>query len=231
MTGRCSPLEHALRPLSPLCRCVRRAGSTSLWASGLRSKRHRIVRATVLFLVIPFLVGPPNASAFDAVRAELEKDSAWTGEAVPLVLTLYSPGPFDGTAAFDWPDLPRTAFVRLGGPVVGSEEIDGESYITQRHEITVYTQRTGEIVIPPFPVRFSGKKTFTSDPEPVEATTAELRFESKRPPGTESMGVVISATEMEIRQSWNPQPDAIEQITAGDVIERTIFRTAQGTTR
>ncbi len=167
-------------------------------------------------------------TAYEPVRAELEKQTAWTGEAVPLIIKLYSPGPFSGTASFELPDLPRTAFVKSGSPVVGSEEVDGESYITQRHELTIYTQRDGEIVIPPFRVRFAGKKSFTADAEPMGGLTPELRFQSKRPPGTESMGLVVSATEMEIQQTWNPQPT--QEIRTGDVVVRTIQRTAVGTT-
>jgi hypothetical protein len=68
---------------------------------------------------------PSNSAAVETVRAEIKKSSAWTGEAVPLIITLYSPGPFSGTAAFDLPDLPRTAFVKGGSPVVSSEEVDG----------------------------------------------------------------------------------------------------------
>ena len=166
---------------------------------------------------------PSNPSAQKSAKKPLG-----TGEAVPLIITLYSPGPFSGTAAFDLPDLSQTVFVKTGNPMVGSEEIDDESYMTQRHEFTLYTQRSGEIVVPAFRVRFSGKKTFTSDPEPVQGTTSELRFTSKRPPGTESMGVVISATAMKIQQIWNPMPEG--KIKAGDVVVRTITRNAEGTT-
>ena len=94
---------------------------------------------------------PSVAAAAEVVRAEIGKDTAWTGEAVPLIVTLYSPGPFSGTASFDLPKLPRTAFVKAGNPVVGSQDVDGESYFTQRHEFTVFTQTVGEIVVPGFP--------------------------------------------------------------------------------
>ena len=86
------------------------------------------------------LVASPSLSAAaEVVRAKLGKDTAWTGEAVPLIVTLYSPGPFSGTASFELPELPRTTFVRAGNPLVGSEQIDDESYFTQRHEFTIYT--------------------------------------------------------------------------------------------
>ncbi len=168
------------------------------------------------------------AAAAGVVRAELGKDTAWTGEAVPLIVTLYSPGPFSGTPAFDLPELPLTVFVKSGNPQVGTEQVDGESYFTQRHEFALYTQRVGEIAVPAFSVRFAGKKTFTSAPEPVEGLTAELRFQSKRPPGTDNLGVVVAAKDMEVSQSWKPA--SMDAVNAGDVIERTISRRATATT-
>jgi hypothetical protein len=137
-------------------------------------------------------------------------------------------GPFSGTASFDLPRLPKTAFVKTGNPVVGSEQIEGETFITQRHQFKIYTQQSGDIVIPAIAVRFSGKKSFTSDPEPVNGVTRELRFRSRRPPGTASMGVVVSVADIEIEQAW--QPNRITDLEAGDVIQRTITRTAEETT-
>ena len=184
---------------------------------------------------VPRLVGmlllaacPSVSAAAEVVRAELGKSTAWMGEAVPLIVTLYSPGPFSGTASFELPELPKTAFVRAGNPVVGSEQIGDESYFTQRHEFTVFTQRAGPIVIPAFLVRFSGKKTFIAAAEPVEGLTPELRFQSTRPPGTEHLGVVVAARDIEASQTW--QPAAIGSVQAGDVIARTILRRAAGTT-
>ena len=162
------------------------------------------------------------------IRAELSKESAWTGEKVPLIITLFSPGPFSGTPSFDLPELPRTAIVKVGNPLVGTEEVGGETYITQRHEFAIYSQRSGTIVIPSFRVRYSGKIDYTSEPEPRESLVSELRFDSRRPPGTESMGVVVSATEMQIIQSWNPA-QTIEFVT-GDVVQRVVTQSAKGTT-
>ncbi len=164
----------------------------------------------------------------EVVRAELGENEVWTGQAVPLFVTLYSPGPFSGTASFDLPELPLTTFVKVGNPTVGSEQIGDDSYFTQRHEFALYTQRDGPIFIPAFCVRFAGKKSFTSAAEPVEGFTQELRFQSTRPPGTERLGVVVAARNMEASQTW--QPDAIGPVQAGDVIARTISRRATDTT-
>ena len=185
-------------------------------------------RCLGVLLFVSVLMPTPAASGLESVRADLGLEQAWTGEAVPLIITLYCPGPFSGTAAFDLPELPQTVFVKMGNPTVGSEEIDDESYFTQRHEFRLYTQRSGAIVLPPFRVRFAGKKTFIGDPEPLEGTTAQLQFESRRPPGTEGLGIVVSATSMEFQQAWTPE--TFQGIQAGDVVSRVVRRTAKGTT-
>jgi hypothetical protein len=174
------------------------------------------------------LLSPTDSLGMDRIRAKLGKDTAWTGEPIALIITLYSPGPFSGTASFEFPELPATAFVQAGNPLVGSESIDGETYMTQRHEFAIYTQRAGDVVIPAFHIRFAGKQTFTSAAESVEGFTPELRFRSLRPPGTEHLGFVVAASNMDVSQTW--QPGSIGSVKAGDVITRTIVRRAAGTT-
>ena len=86
--------------------------------------RWRVLLCFVALLTTPSVdalaVDDPAADAPN-VRAELRKQSAWTGEPVPLVVTLYSPGPFSGAAAFDLPRLSRTTIVTTGSPLVGSD--------------------------------------------------------------------------------------------------------------
>ena len=185
-----------------------------------------ILLLSVLLSVL--VMTPALAEAVKPVVAEFGKESAWTGEAVPLMITLKSEGPFSGTAAFDFPEIPQTALLRVGRPVVGSEVVGGTTYFTQLHEFALFTQQSGELIVPSFRVRFEGKKTFRSDPVPIEGRTAPLRFTSKRPPGTEGLGVVLATPEMEIEQSWAPQ--SFKNLQAGDVIQRTVIRHAMGTT-
>lgn len=183
---------------------------------------------SIRLVLLILLFGHPAFAAPPTVRAELGSGQNWVGQGVPLVVTLYSPGPFSGTPAFDLPEIPRTVIVKTGNPVVGNEDVGEDSYFTQRHEFRVYTQQTGEVMIPSFSVRYSGKKTFTSDPVPMSGETTELKFQSQRPPGTETMGLVISVASLEVKQTWNPAN--VQELQAGDVIERSIARRAGGTT-
>lgn len=179
-------------------------------------------------LALASCIAPASAEGVDSVRAELGQSSAWTGEGVPLVITLYSRGPFASAPAFDLPQLPRSAIVRAGSPLVGSEDVDGETWFTQRHEFTVYTQSTGEIVLPAIRVRFEAKDALDGQERAVDGRTPELHFTSRRPPGTETLDAVVATTGMEIRQDWTPaEPGRIEP---GAVIERKVVQMAARTT-
>ncbi|TWT81378.1 hypothetical protein CA13_28300 [Planctomycetes bacterium CA13] len=179
----------------------------------------------LLLLVVLFC---RSVAAIAPVRIKLGQETAWMGEAVTITVTLYSPGPFSGSPAFDLPEIPLTAIVKTGNPVVSSEQVEGETYLIQQHEFTLFTQQSGEIAIPPFRVRFEGKSSFLAKAEPVEGMTAEVKFQSKRPPDTESMAMVVTATKMQIEQSWEPSPEV--SLKAGDAIVRSVNREAEGTT-
>ncbi|MCG8651823.1 MAG: hypothetical protein MI861_18430, partial [Pirellulales bacterium] len=160
-----------------------------------------------------------------------------------MTITLYSPGPFSGTASFALPEIPQTVFVKVGNPVVGTETIDGQTLLTQQHEFRVITLRSGRVLIPAFQVRFQGKPSFVDQPEPMRGTTNELEFQSRQPPGTQSPGTqppgtqspgtqspapIIAAEDLEISQRWMPESNT--QVRPGDVVQRTVTRSATGTT-
>lgn len=192
----------------------------------------RILVALSFLALIHGVAGGVGLQAADPLKASIEKEVAWTGQPVPLIITLYSPGPFEGTAAFDFPELPKTAMIAIGNPVVGSEEVGDDSFLTQRHEFSISTQQTGTVVLPPFSVRFRGKESFVGDAKDVVAKTPKLQFESKRPPGTESLGIVVTTEKVDTQQKWDPRQSSDSndpnQVQAGDVIERTITRRVSG---
>lgn len=176
-------------------------------------------------LLLPSLMCSTYAERIDA---KLDTESAWVGEGVSLYITLWAKGPFSGTAAFDLPTKSRTFIIKEGSPVVGSESSGGESWLTQRHEFRIFTQESGEVVIPPINVRFEAKKDYVSAPEPFAGTTPPLHFISNRPPGTEGMSLVMAAQHLQVEQVWSPQPGT--ELKPGTVVQRTITRRAVGTT-
>ena len=163
----------------------------------------------------------------EPAKIELDKESAWVGEPVSLSITLYSVGPFDGTAGFEFPELPQTVIQKVGSPVVGSQQVGQETLLTQRHKFQFVTRQSGSITIPAVSVRYRAKPSYDSPAKEVRQTTAPVTFESKLPPGTEGIGFVPVATSMQIEERWSPAD--IETLKPGDVIQRTITRSAAGT--
>jgi hypothetical protein len=177
--------------------------------------------------VLCVLLFKPASIPAQPLEATLTPSTAWTGQALNLNITLTSPGPFSGTAAFDLPEIPGLYFVKTGSPTVGSKEIDGQSLFTQDHAFFVFSQRDGELTIPPFQVRYEGKPSFTADPEPFQGTTPELTFTTNRPPGMSPSEIVVVTPSLDVTQSWSPTES--DTLDAGDAIVRTITRKADGT--
>ena len=183
--------------------------------------RHIFFGLTLLLFL--FLTGTASAST---IEATLDKEEAWVGEGISLLITLRAPGPFSGTASFELPETGHTFFIKEGNPLVGSETIQGVTWLTQKHQFRVYTQDSGDVVIPPIRVRFEAKKDYTSAPEPYSGSTEAQHVQSRRPPG--ATGMVISAQEMLVQQAWSTFPE--NGLKPGDVIIRSVTRTANKTT-
>jgi hypothetical protein len=136
-----------------------------------------------------------------------------------------APGFFAGAPTFDLPDPPGLLIVPPHeSPTVGTEEIDGTSYTSQRHEFSVFAKRRGELTIPPFTVRFHFKRQpLDKDAVPVAVSTVALKFTAKAPPGTENLGGIISARNLTVTESWKPEAVSGK---VGDAFTRTIVFSA-----
>lgn len=160
------------------------------------------------------------------IRTTLDpKDPAWVGQRIVLVVELLVPGFFSGTPTFDLPDPPNILIVPpVSGPTVSSETTGDVSYTVQRHELSLFTQKAGDHVIPPFAIRFQFKRN-PLDTNQVAATikTEPIRFSAKLPPGAENLGTILSARKLEARETWKPTPGKAK---AGDAFVRVIDYTA-----
>lgn len=211
---------------SNLVSTVRNRRATMVPGTPLRSSRPSVQIILSIFVAVFMCNASPAQDA--KVRASLEStDQVWVGQQVTLVVELLAPGYFASAATFELPDpqgvllLPPTDH-----PVVGSETIDDTMYTSQRHELFAYPMRAGEQSVPPVAIRFSFKRT-PLDTNEVSATvtTAEIPFSVNVPPGAENLGQIISARNLKVDESWQPEPSA-SNVEAGAAFTRTITFTA-----
>ena len=149
------------------------------------------------------------------------------GPTLTLVVELFAPGFFASAATFDIPDpqgvllMPPTAH-----PMVSSEDIDGVSYSVQRHELFAFPKRGGSQTIPSLPVRFAFKRS-PLDQAKISAsvTTDPVEFTVVLPPGAEGLGNVISARNLKVEETWQPELGKTT-IKPGDAFTRTIIFSA-----
>lgn len=164
---------------------------------------------------------------FSPVRARAPEPEAWVGQRVAFFIELRAAGPFAGAASFSLPQVPRCVIVKCGSPVVESEEVDDETLFVQTHEFALFSQADGAIELPGFEVRFSSRKGFVGpEVEHVERTEA-LTFEIARPAGGDAKRFLVTTAEIEVAESWEPTPGAVQQ---GAVFRRTITQHADQTT-
>jgi hypothetical protein len=182
-------------------------------------------------LVTLLLAAAGATSAQEAkIRATLPGDAAiWVGQRVTLVVELLAPGYFSGAVSFDIPDPDGVLLMPpQGRPLVSSETIDGVQYSVQRHELWAWPMRAGDQAIPAVTVQFGFKRNPLQDEViPADVQTETIPLTVAVPPGAEKLGTVISARNVDVKESWNPEPGN-GPIPAGKAFTRTITFTAPG---
>lgn len=179
--------------------------------------------ATLVFFAWPAVccaeIVPVSVSAL--------KQESWVGQKTTFHVTVRGEGPFASATSFSLPQISRCVIVKVGSPVVGTEEHDGAPWYTQTHEFALFSQREGTVKIPPFPVRFSNKKDPDSKPVDRVVKTEPLAFTIKRPDGADADAFVITTTDITITEQWDPSPGPTLQ---GAVFHRTITQVADDMT-
>ena len=103
-----------------------------------------------------------------------------------------SSGSFGGAASFTIPQVPGTVIVKVGDPIVSSEQIEGESWFVQSHEFALFSQRDGSIEMPEFPVHFGTRKGFTGPVTEVDEKVPGFSIQIERPPRTDPNRFLIT---------------------------------------
>jgi len=175
----------------------------------------------LLFILIAFVSTSFAETAQVAVR--LPEGKAWTGQRLPFFIELRAAGTFSGAASFDIPQLPGTIIIKIGAPVVSSKDIDGKSWFIQEHEFALFSQKSGVVEIPQFPVRYAARSGFTGPASDIAATFPGMKVTIERPPGSDNVSFLITTESLEVTESWIPEPGAVQ---AGAIFKRKIIQKA-----
>jgi hypothetical protein len=174
-----------------------------------------------VFLLLLFSIGGRAEVAPAAISVPETK--AWTGQRLPFYVELRTRGSFSGATSFTLPEIPRTVILKVGNPVVSSQEIDGESWFVQTHEFALFSQQSGSVEIPEYEVRFGSRDSFTGPVKEQQAQVPAARIEIRRPPGSESVGFLITTESFDLTENWEPQPGPVK---VGAIFKRTIVQRA-----
>ena len=177
-----------------------------------------------LWLFIGFLTFSSAVRADVApVAVRTPAAQAWIGQRVPFFIDLRAPGSFAGTARFDLPQLPGVMLMKIGSPLVSSEDIEGTSWFVQTHEFALFSQKPGLLEVPAFPVRFAAREGFTGPANEVQAQVPGWKVQVQRPPGSENIGFLITTKALDVTESWEPPPGPTQ---VGAMFKRTIVQRA-----
>ncbi|MGI9241093.1 MAG: hypothetical protein ACR2RV_09840 [Verrucomicrobiales bacterium] len=149
----------------------------------------------------------------------------WTGQKLPLMVELRSRGSFSGSASFSLPKIPRTVMMKLESVVVSSKTLEGESWFIQTHEFALFSQQSGPLQIPEFPVRFGSREGFTDPVQEIDTMVPAITVEIERPPGSEDIGFLITTESLEVSETWDPQPGTTTA-ELGSIFKRSITQRA-----
>ncbi len=177
--------------------------------------------AYIFFSIILMFTSSLSFAASAQVRVSIDTSkSYWVGQKIPFYVDLLSPGFFSGTPKFDLPEISGVLVMKIPErPVMGTEEIEGQSYTRQRHEFVLFSQRQGQVDIPSFTVRFGVSGQAGASPKEISLKTSPLTLTPKMPPGAEKLSVLISTRDLKVTERWSPEPKEAKQ---GDAFTRTI---------
>ena len=182
------------------------------------------MKAAALMLLLGFVtLGFAAHAEVAPITVRAPEAKAWIGQRVPFFVDLRALGSFAGTASFDLPQLPGIVVMKIGNPVVSSQELEGQRWFVQTHEFALFSQRLGPLEVPAFAVRFSSRDGFTGPVKDIQAQTPAWTIAIERPPGSDRIGFLITTDTFTITETWDPQPGPAQ---VGAVFKRTIVQRA-----
>lgn len=181
-------------------------------------------------LLLAFLLAIPRpclaAGQPVLLRSELRQpEKIWVGQRLDLDVTLFTTSAFAGVPRFD---LPKDAGLAIleddSHPLLDTKTIDGVSYISKQYTLSLFPLRTGTLTIPAFPVEF-GYQGDVGQTVDTTLSTAAARVTVLDVPGADPQLPLVTATDLNIDDRWDPSPD---KVVVGDAFTRTITMRATG---
>lgn len=182
----------------------------------------RRTTALVLWLLLSFLSAAVFAD-FKPVSVHVKDQSYWVGQRIPFFVELRAKGSFAGAVSCSLPKIPRAVILKIGNPVVSSEEDGGASVFVQTHEFALFSQQSGTVEVPAFEVRFQHHEGFTGPVKDEVAQVPAARVEVKRPAGSDDNAFLVTTSSLKVSESWQPQPGSTQP---GAIFHRTISQEA-----
>jgi hypothetical protein len=174
------------------------------------------------------LAAPALAAPVEPVSVQVPEAKAYTGQRLPFFVELRSKGSFGGATSFTPPEVPGTVIVKVGNPVVSSEQIEGESWFVQSHEFALFSQVDGSVEVPEFPVHFGTREGFSGPVTEVDAKVPAIWVKIERPPRTDPNRFLVTTESLFVDEKWDPQPGG--NVETGAVFKRTITQSAKNMT-
>lgn len=145
----------------------------------------------------------------------LPTEEIYVGQQVRFSTTILFTERPDGSPQFSVPEAEGGILLKLpDSPVYGNEVIDGKNFVTWSYDFVFYPHRAGAGKIPPISVRAQVGGQAMSGSTPVETIQAKL------PPGAEGLSTLVSTSDFEVDESWQPEPGTEAKV--GDAFTRTI---------
>lgn len=175
-------------------------------------------RGLILFL---FLSATAWAAPDGRVRLSIDSDKTyWVGQRVLVHLDLLTNGFSFSGQRFNMPQISGGVLVQTDSSTLKlNEQIDGESWQILRYDLSFFSQRAGEVQIPPFDVRFNASLGYGQPEASFELQTEALAVELEMPPGADPSLPVVTTSRLTVQESW--QPDQ-QDFRVGEALTRTI---------
>src|SRR5688572_9365003 len=141
------------------------------WVGGLR---HR--RGGYGMWYIAYSAAQAHAAEPALLRASVAKPGpVLVGEHVTMIVELLTATTFASAPVFEFPKIPGAILMQIEArPILGTEEVDGETYTVQRHELALFVMKPGVAQIPTFTVRFESAPRFGEKPIEYRLTAPAL---------------------------------------------------------